>query len=118
MPRSSQGTRAGRLSESGAATEHVQTRRSIPRNADRHRDEGVTVSIPRPVVDVATAPFALVGRVLPAKKGLPVYVGLGVLAAADALTWPVAAGIGVAYASMRRWGPQAQRSGPRRETSQ
>lgn len=117
MPRSSQSTRAGRQSESGAATRQVQTTRSATQRADRRHDGGVTVTIPQPVVDVATAPFVIVGRVLPAKRGLPVYIGLGVLAAVDAVAWPVAAGIGVAYAAIRHWGPQARPPDARRRTS-
>ncbi|WP_051712722.1 hypothetical protein [Spirillospora albida] len=71
--------------------------------------ENLTVTIPRTVITAASTPFAVAGRVLPAKKGLPVYMGLGALAAGGAIAWPVAAGIGVAYASMRRWG---RASGP------
>jgi hypothetical protein len=52
------------------------------------------------------APFAIAGRVLPARKGLPLYAGLGALAIAEILEWPVAVGIGVGYAAIRRWGPQ------------
>jgi hypothetical protein len=68
--------------------------------------EGLSVTIPQPIVDIAMAPFAIAGRVLPAKKGLPLYVGLGLLAVAEIIEWPVAAGIGVGYAAIRRWGPQ------------
>jgi hypothetical protein len=70
------------------------------------RREGTTITIPRPVADVVTAPFALVGRVLPAGKGLPLYLGVGVLAAVEVIEWPVAVGIGIGYAAIRRWGPQ------------
>ncbi|MGK5558351.1 hypothetical protein ACSNOI_42800 [Actinomadura kijaniata] len=88
-----------------AAQQETAPRQTEPQTARR---EGVTVTIPRTVVDAAAAPFAIAGRVLPAKKGLPVYVGLGVLAAGGAIGWPVAAGIGVAYASIRRYGGQQQ----------
>lgn len=74
-------------------------------SADKDAQRGLTVTIPQPVVDVVTAPFAIAGKVLPKQKGLPVYVGLGALAVAEAVTWPAAVGIGVAYASIRRWGP-------------
>jgi hypothetical protein len=87
---------------------------TLERASDVRPREGVTLTIPRPIVDVATAPFAIAGRVLPAKKGLPLYVGLGVLAAAEIIEWPVAAGIGVGYAAIRRWGPQGEQARSRR----
>ncbi|GAA1557942.1 hypothetical protein GCM10009678_46150 [Actinomadura kijaniata] len=97
------------------STRAAEPRETARRNAAQQetaqqtaRREGVTVTIPRTVVDAAAAPFAIAGRVLPAKKGLPVYVGLGVLAAGGAIGWPVAAGIGVAYASIRRYGGRQQ----------
>jgi hypothetical protein len=87
---------------------------TLERASDTRPHEGVTLTIPRPIVDIATAPFAIAGRVLPAKKGLPLYVGLGVLAAAEIIEWPVAAGIGVGYAAIRRWGPQGEQASSRR----
>ncbi len=54
------------------------------------------------VLDAVMAPIALARRVLPAKKGLPLYLGLGVLGATEVLEWPVAIGIGVGYAVLRR----------------
>lgn len=67
----------------------------------------VTLTMPSPgkiasgVLDAAMAPVAVARRVLPAKKGLPLYLGLGVLGAAEVLEWPVAIGIGVGYAVLR-----------------
>lgn len=55
-------------------------------------------------VNAAMLPVAVARQVLPAKKGLPLYLGLGVLAAADVLEWPVAIGIGLGYAVLRRDG--------------
>jgi hypothetical protein len=78
------------------------------RVSDVRPHEGVSVTIPQPIVDIAMAPFAIAGRVLPAKKGLPLYVGLGLLAVAEVIEWPLAAGIGVGYAAIRRWGPQGE----------
>jgi hypothetical protein len=43
-------------------------------------------------------------RLLPAKGGLPLYAGLGVLAVVGALEWPVAAGVGIGYAVLRSSG--------------
>jgi CBS domain-containing protein len=53
-------------------------------------------------LNAAMLPVAVARQVLPAKKGLPLYLGLGVLGAADVLEWPVALGIGVGYAVLRR----------------
>ncbi|AQA16807.1 hypothetical protein HUF15_34405 [Streptomyces samsunensis] len=47
-------------------------------------------------------------RVLPAKGGLPLYVGLGALGAVEVIEWPVAIGIGVGYAVLRKGGMMAQ----------
>ncbi|MGP3925604.1 MULTISPECIES: hypothetical protein [unclassified Streptomyces] len=73
----------------------------------------ITITIP-PVDRVASGamnaallPVAVAREVLPAKGGLPLYAGLGVLGAADVLDWPVAVGIGVGYAVLRRAGPLA-----------
>ncbi|MEV6056308.1 hypothetical protein [Streptomyces sp. NPDC052107] len=53
------------------------------------------------VVTAATVPVATARRLLPAKGGLPLYAGLGVLAVVGALEWPVAAGVGIGYAVLR-----------------
>ncbi|MFF8846314.1 hypothetical protein ACF08N_26965 [Streptomyces sp. NPDC015127] len=53
-------------------------------------------------LNAALLPVAVARQVLPAKRGLPLYVGLGVLGAADVIEWPVAIGIGVGYAVLRR----------------
>ncbi|MGR4880797.1 hypothetical protein ACIPUC_15530 [Streptomyces sp. LARHCF249] len=52
----------------------------------------------------ALLPVAAARQILPAKKGLPLYAGLAVLGAADVLEWPVAIGIGIGYAVLRRDG--------------
>jgi hypothetical protein len=48
-------------------------------------------------------------RVLPAKGGLPLYTGLGALAVASVLEWPVAIGIGIGYAVLRSQGHLGER---------
>jgi hypothetical protein len=50
-------------------------------------------------------PVTTAQRVLPAKGGLPLYLGLGALGVVGVLEWPVAVGIGVGYAVLRRGGP-------------
>jgi hypothetical protein len=50
-------------------------------------------------------PVAAGRRAITARNGLPVYIGLGVLAAVDVIEMPVAAAVGVGYAALRRWGP-------------
>ncbi|MEU5644030.1 hypothetical protein [Streptomyces milbemycinicus] len=66
------------------------------------------------LMDAALLPVAVARRWLPAKGGLPLYVGLGLLGAADAIEWPVAVGIGVGYAVLRRGGVMAPPSTGRR----
>ena len=73
--------------------------------AERH-GRTLTVTIPDRAADIAMLPVAAGRRVLTARRGgLPVYVGLGVLAAVDVIELPVAAAVGVGYAVLRRWGP-------------
>ena len=45
------------------------------------------------------------GRALSARGGLPIYAGLGALAATDVIAWPAAVAAGVGYAVLRWWGP-------------
>ncbi|MFJ8645654.1 hypothetical protein ACIRNI_05975 [Streptomyces sp. NPDC093546] len=77
---------------------------------------GRTVSFTVPSFDrvangaanAAMLPVAVARQVLPAKRGLPVYLGLGVLGVADVIEWPVAIGLGVGYAFLRRTGVMPQ----------
>ncbi|MGW3497339.1 hypothetical protein [Streptomyces sp. NPDC001020] len=62
-------------------------------------------------INAATVPMATARRVLPAKGGLPLYTGLGALAVASVLEWPVAIGIGVGYAVLRSSGHLGERAG-------
>lgn len=64
--------------------------------------------------NVALMPIAAARRVLPAKGGLPLYAGLGVLGAAEVIEWPVALGVGVGYAVLRRGGVMAPPSETRK----
>ncbi|MEU6578988.1 hypothetical protein [Streptomyces sp. NPDC046805] len=43
-------------------------------------------------------------HLLPAKGGLPMYIGLGALGVFGVLDWPLAIGIGAGYALLRRSG--------------
>ncbi|MGO4424515.1 hypothetical protein AB4Z54_38930, partial [Streptomyces sp. MCAF7] len=70
------------------------------------------------LMDAALLPVAVARRWLPAKGGLPLYVGLGLLGAADAIEWPVAVGIGVGYAVLRRGGIMTPPSTGRRTVAQ
>ncbi|NEW73613.1 hypothetical protein [Streptomyces rhizosphaericus] len=58
----------------------------------------------------AMKPIEVARRVLPAKGGLPLYVGLGALGAVEIIEWPVAIGIGVGYAVLRKGGVMAEPS--------
>lgn len=64
--------------------------------------------------NVALMPIAAARRVLPAKGGLPLYAGLGVLGVAEVIEWPVALGVGVGYAVLRRGGVMAPPSETRK----
>jgi len=63
-------------------------------------------------INAAAAPVATARRVLPANGGLPLYAGLGALAVASVLEWPVAIGIGIGYAVLRSNGHLGQRPAP------
>ncbi|MGA5699684.1 hypothetical protein [Peterkaempfera bronchialis] len=78
--------------------------------AEGHDRHTITVTIPldraaRAAGKVAALPLTAARRILPAKGGLPLYLGLGVLGAVGILEWPVVAGIGIGYAILRRGGP-------------
>lgn len=80
------------------------------RPAAAPRPSGYTVTIPvDQMVGAATtvvkAPLVAARQIAPVAKGLPVYLGLGGLAAIGVMEWPVAAAAGVGFAAMRRWGP-------------
>lgn len=76
------------------------------------KEDGYTVRITIPLDRIASTagtiamtPVAVARRVLPAKGGLPLYLGLGALGVAGLLEWPVAVGVGIGYAVLRRGGP-------------
>ena len=70
----------------------------------------MTVTIPTDKIfstaaDIVMTPVALARQVLPAKGGLPLYAGLGALAAVGIIEWPIAAAAGAGYALARYWTP-------------
>jgi hypothetical protein len=74
-------------------------------------EEGHTVTVTVPLdrmagtaASVAKAPVDVARKVLPAKGGLPLYLGLGALGVAGVLEWPVALGVGIGYAVLRHGG--------------
>ncbi|MEV6112612.1 hypothetical protein AB0L59_08795 [Streptomyces sp. NPDC052109] len=107
-PATTQSTAAANTATTGGTAQHT---------ANEH--DGHTITIPLDSVAHAAqkavaVPVAAAQRILPAKGGLPLYVGLGALALAGVLEWPVAAGIGIGYAVLRRGGalppPSAQQA--------
>lgn len=75
-----------------------------------HHEHDLTITIPvdraaGAVGKAVALPVGAAQRILPAAGGLPLYLGLGALGIAGVLEWPVAAGIGVGYAILRRGGP-------------
>jgi hypothetical protein len=92
---------SGRAGQPAAAQEHPRA----PAQAPGH-DHELTVTIPLDrVTDMVVVPVMTIGRALNSRGGLPVYVGLGVMAVADVMSWPVAAATGLSYALLRRWRP-------------
>lgn len=72
--------------------------------ADGNR-QTVTFTVPRAATATAKVvqlPIRTAQRVLPAKGGLPLYIGLGAMGLAGVLEWPVAVGVGIGYAVLRR----------------
>lgn len=72
--------------------------------------DNITITIPvdrivSAAANAAKAPVTIARRVLPAKGGLLVYAGIGALAIAEIIEWPIAVTAGVSYAVLRRWGP-------------
>lgn len=82
-----------------------------------HGGHDITVTIPldriaHNAAHVALLPVSVAREVLPAKGGLPLYLGLGALGAFGVIEWPVAVGIGAGYAVLRRFGrPKSSASG-------
>ncbi|MFG2580117.1 hypothetical protein [Streptomyces malaysiensis] len=74
-------------------------------------DRTVTFTVPRVAMataNVAAVPIRTARRVLPAKGGLPLYLGLGAMGLAGVLEWPIAVGVGVGYAVLRNPPPGAE----------
>jgi hypothetical protein len=63
------------------------------------------------IAGVALFPLAVARRVLPDRE-LPVYLGVGALAAVGAVEWPVAVAAGLGYAALKRWGPGSASRSP------
>lgn len=68
------------------------------------QQEGEVSTVDR-VAGYLNLPFALARKVLPDRE-LPVYLGVGALAALGLIEWPIAAAAGLGYAALRRWGPR------------
>lgn len=103
---------------SSASQQEAETGGGTENRQSHNGDQGgrtLTLKIPVPspkrvaseAVNTALLPVAVARDVLPAKGGLPLYIGLGALGAAEVIEWPVAIGIGVGYAVLRRSGPLA-----------
>ncbi|MFE1929631.1 hypothetical protein ACFW95_04520 [Streptomyces sp. NPDC059474] len=79
--------------------------------ASHGKDRTVTFTVPRAAMataNVATMPIRTARRILPAKGGLPLYLGLGAMGLAGVLEWPIAVGVGVGYAVLRNPPPGAE----------
>ena len=103
------GTTAARSTKARGTGSRSKAGRSDKASGGGH-DHDLTFTIPvdsaaGAVGKVVSLPVTAAQRILPAKGGLPLYVGLGALGIAGVLEWPVAAGIGVGYAVLRQGGP-------------
>jgi hypothetical protein len=110
------GAKAAAGKATDAKSAGATTAADKPSRGAAHDGHGHDLTITIPVDQVASVaakavsvPVTAAQRVLPAKGGLPLYLGLGALGVAGILEWPVAAGIGVGYAVLRRGGALAPR---------
>jgi len=89
---------------SAATTSKTTETRKTGRTAAKNGARTVTFTVPRAAVataNVASMPIRTARRVLPAKGGLPLYLGLGAMGVAGVLEWPIAVGVGLGYAVLR-----------------
>lgn len=106
--RARKATRPASEAGRGRAAGGTSTRERAQDEAQHPHDITVTIPVDRAADTAKKAvalPVATARRVLPAKGGLPLYAGLGALGVAGVLEWPVAVGIGIGYAVLRRGGP-------------
>ncbi|HEX5569649.1 MAG TPA: hypothetical protein VFY14_22480 [Streptomyces sp.] len=98
-------------------TPEVEAAATAPAQEHGRQTDGHPVTAPLGhVVDAAgravALPVSAAQRILPAKGGLPLYAGLGALGVAGVLDWPVAVGIGIGYAVLRRGALRPQPAAP------
>ncbi|HWG27234.1 hypothetical protein [Actinospica sp.] len=105
---------ADHVKQSSRTKNDTSTRPSAQSRAAKQQAPVYRLTVPVDRLDQAAAdtaaalvrtPVAVARRVAPMAHGLPVYLGLGGLAALGAVEWPVAAAAGVGFAALRRWGP-------------
>jgi hypothetical protein len=102
-------TRSETQKKSSPAASKAETAETAHASVEEGHTVTVTVPLDRMVgtaASVVMAPVIVARKVLPAKGGLPLYLGLGALGAAGVLEWPVALGVGIGYAVLRRGGAQ------------
>ncbi|MFP3116869.1 MULTISPECIES: hypothetical protein [Streptomyces] len=106
-------TREATATKSGTPTTKAAKNGTGPQkrqgDAKEHRPRDLTVTIPvgkaaEKVAQLVSAPVGATRKAVPAKGGLPMCAGPGALGIAGVLQWPVAAGIGIGYAVLRRTG--------------
>lgn len=115
---------AAKTTAAAKGTKDVAKAGKVTKASAADGQRSITITVPSAgrvaggLADAALLPVAMARRWLPAKGGLPLYVGLGLLGAVDALEWPVAVGIGIGYAVLRRGGAMAPPSTARRTAAQ
>ena len=108
---------ASKLTEPSRATARST---STAKKGDAQRAIVLTIPLERAASaaeKIVTMPFKTAQRVLPAKGGLPLYLGVGALGIVGILEWPVAAGIGIGYAVLRHGGLLDPAPGSRAKSS-
>jgi hypothetical protein len=112
-------SRSGKQAASSASSRSAaKPDRAVPPVPDaQHQPQASPAA---PVLSVAAAaaaaPVAAARRVLATTGGLPLYAGLGGLALAGIIDWPVALAVGAGYGLARFWArlDQQQQPGPAR----
>ncbi|HEY9472338.1 MAG TPA: hypothetical protein VIS06_00665 [Mycobacteriales bacterium] len=79
------------------------TEQTRPRTVARHVHEEQAEQTADRISEAIRFPITVARRILPDRE-LPVYLGMGALAVAGVIDWPVAAAAGLGYAAFRRWG--------------
>ena len=108
-------SRSGKQAASSVSSRSAaQPDTAVPRAPDAQDQPEASPAAPvlSTAAAAAAAPVAAARRVLAAKGGLPLYAGLGGLALAGIIDWPVALAAGTGYGLARFWASLDQQQQP------